>query len=109
MPELEQQLTSLARAIDWPPTPRLSVVLPIYGEVAGVAGRRGWRRWPYALAAGVLIVATLLAYTPTRDVIAGWLNPHTTIHRAQHPPTPSSPPPRHPGSQPALAPAQPLE
>ncbi|TME05526.1 MAG: hypothetical protein E6I71_03560 [Chloroflexi bacterium] len=98
MPELEQQLTSLARAIDWPPTPRLSVVLPIYGEVAGVAGRRGWRRWPYALAAGVLIVATLLAYTPTRDVIAGWLNLHTTIHREQHPPTPSPRPPGQLGS-----------
>ena len=57
MPDLERQLTGLAGAIDWPPTPRLNVVLPIYGEVAGVAGRRGWRRWPYALAAGVLIVA----------------------------------------------------
>jgi len=109
MPDLEQQLAGLAGAIDWPPTPRLSVVLPIYGEVAGVAGRRGWRRWPYALAAGVLIVATLLAYTPTRDVIAGWLNLHTTIHQEQHPPTPSPRPPGQLGSSLGLGTAVTLE
>ena len=109
MPDLERQLTGLAGAIDWPPTPRLNVVLPIYGEVTGLAGRRGWRRWPYALAAGVLIVATLLAYTPTRDVIAGWLNLHTTIHQEQHPPTPSPRPPGQLGSSLGLGTAVTLE
>jgi len=42
-----------------------------------------------AAAAALLIVATLLAYTPSRDVIARWLNLHTTIQRVQNPPTPS--------------------
>jgi len=88
MPDLEQQLADLAGAIDWPATPNLSgKVLPIYGEVSG--GARRWGRWTLAAAAVLLIVATLLAYTPTRDAIAGWLNLHTTIHRTQQLPSPS--------------------
>ncbi len=109
MPDLEQQLTGLASAIDWPPTPNLRMLLPIHGEVSGVAGRRGWPRWQLAAAAAVLIVATLLAYTPTRDVIAGWLNVHTTIHRVQHPPTPSPRPPGQLGSNLGLGTAVTLE
>jgi len=33
MPELEEQLTALATALDWPPTPKLRGFLPIYGGV----------------------------------------------------------------------------
>jgi len=90
MPDLENQLTALAEFIDWP---AVEVRLPIHGEAAGVARRRGrslWQsRWALAAAAAIVIVTTLLAYTPTRDAIAGWLNLHTIIHRTQNPPTPS--------------------
>ena len=89
MPELEDELTALATAIDWPSTPQLRAFLPIYEEVSGEAGRRGLPRWALAAAAALLIVATLLAYTPSRDAIAGWLNLHVIIQRFQHPPTPS--------------------
>ncbi len=89
MPELEDQLTALATAIEWPPSPpqMWRGVSPRLTE-----GRRElrWRsRWALAAAAALLIVATLLAYTPTRDAIAGWLNLHTRITRTEHPATPS--------------------
>ncbi len=90
MPDLEQQLATLSGAIDWPLTPNLTRrLLPIHGEVSGVAGRRGWPRWALATAAASLIVAALLAYTPSRDAIAGWLNLHTTVHRVPQLATPS--------------------
>jgi hypothetical protein len=99
MPELEEGLTALASAIEWPPTPTLRVsVLPIYGGVARTARRRGYPRWALAAAAALLIVATLLAYTPSRNAIAGWLNLHANIQRVQHPPTPSPLPPGQLGS-----------
>src|SRR5438093_1510775 len=43
---------------------------------------------PEALAAAavLLIVATLLAYTPTRDAIADWVNVHTIFRRMETPP-----------------------
>src|SRR5690349_22647389 len=87
MPELEDRLTSLAAAIDWPPTPRF---LPIYREVApkapvGPARRRGIPRWALVTAAALLVVLTLAF---------AWLNLHTTIYRVPNPPTPT---PRAPG------------
>ena len=102
MPELEEQLAALATAIEWPRTPDLKVVLPIHGEVAGEAGRRGWRlpqsRWALAAAAVLLIVATLLAYTPTRNAIADWVNLHTVFHRSETPlPSPTPLPSGRPG------------
>src|SRR5437667_3590871 len=97
MPDLEEQLAALAPAIDWPLTPTLNVALPTHGVVSGEAARRGRRpannRWILAAAAALLIVATLLAYTPSREAIARWLNLHTTIQRVQNPPTPSPLPP----------------
>ena len=87
MPDLERQLAELSGAIDWPPTPNLRVVFPIHGEVPGATRR--WGRWTLAAAAAFLVVAALLAYTPTREAIAGWLNLHTTIHRTQQLPSPS--------------------
>ena len=88
MPELEDRLTALATAIDWPPTPRF---LPVYGEVApkspvGPARRRGIPRWALA-AAAVLLVVAALAFS--------WLSLHTTIYRLPNPPTPT---PRSPGA-----------
>lgn len=84
MPDLEQQLTSLAGAIDWPSTPTL---LPIHGEAAG--GARWGRTLALAAAAVIILAAALLAIPPTRDAIAGWVNLHTLIHRTNTVPTPS--------------------
>jgi len=97
MPELEDQLSALATAIAWPPSPPdlwggVSRRLTEGQERGQGQGRRAprWQtRWALAAAAVLLIVATLLAYTPARDAIAGWLNLHTTIHRTENPPTPS--------------------
>src|SRR5262245_7272 len=93
MPDLEEQLLSLGEAIDWPPTPPR-----LWGGVSrrpteGRVFRLVPSRWVLAAAAVLLIVATLLAYTPSRDAIAGWLDLHTTIHLVPHPPTPSPLPP----------------
>jgi hypothetical protein len=102
MPELEDQLTALAAAIDWPPTPRLRASRQFLLGQSPLPGppRRAGRgnfRWALAAAAAFLIVATLLAYTPSREAIAGWINLHVTIHRVQNPPTPSPLPPGHLG------------
>jgi len=95
VPDLEQELTALSAVIDWPPTPRLRVAVPARREGPGLFslptrwGGLGWGR-PLAVAAAVvLILAALLAYTPTRDAIAGWLNLHTTVHRTPHLESPS--------------------
>ena len=85
MPELEDRLTAIAAAIEWPPTPRIRVsVLTIYEEVprsgGGAVRRRGIPRWALA-AAAVLLIVLALAFT--------WLGLHTTIYRVQNPPTPS--------------------
>lgn len=91
MPDLEQELTALALSIDWPPTPP-----DLWGGVSPrlTEQRRDWRTgWALAAAAVLLIVATFLAYTPSREAIAGWLDLHTSIHLVQHPPTPSPLPP----------------
>lgn len=88
MPDLEQQLTALAPAIDWPPTPRLRVVLP----AAQREGRlRRWNlRWALPAAAALLIVAiALAAYPPTRTAIADWVNLHVRFQRVEQLPTPS--------------------
>lgn len=90
MPELEDRLTALATAVEWPPTPQLRGFPPVHLEVSREVERRRIPRWALAAAAVLLIVAAaLLAYTPSRDAIAGWLNLHTNIQRVQHPPTPS--------------------
>lgn len=89
MPELEQALIELGAEIAWPPTPQLqvrtSVVIPLQAPRHGLV----WGRTLAIAAAVVLIVAGLLAYTPTRDAVAGWINLHTTIHRVRSLETPS--------------------
>ena len=86
MPELEEQLAALGTAIEWPETPP-----HLWGPRASrtVGGARRpirieWQsRWALAAAAVLLIVATLLAYTPTRNAIADWVNVHTVFHRTE--------------------------
>ena len=96
MAELEQQLTALASAIDWPQTPDLSGrVLPAISLPARPAKKR-WglpRRWAIAAAAAVLVALALLAYPPSREAIAGWIDLHTTILRVPALATPSLRPP----------------
>lgn len=86
MPEpidIEARLTTLAAHIEWPPTPQLQV------RSSRPRFQLHQSRWPLAAAAVLVIVATLLAYTPTRTAIAGWLNLHTTIRSTTALPTPS--------------------
>jgi hypothetical protein len=94
MPELEQRLGELAPAVDWPRTPQLAIRVS-----AGLRSRtapprwvmasRGGRRWALAAAALVVAASALLAYSPSREAIAGWLNLHAIVERVQIPPTPS--------------------
>lgn len=100
MPDLEDQLASLGSELAWPTPPHLwGGVSRRLTEGPDAFRRRGWSvpafqsRWALAAAAVLLIVATLLAYTPTREVIADWLDIHTNIHLVPHPPTPSPLPP----------------
>ena len=89
MPELERALTELGANIAWPPTPRLRVETGVVIPLPVERHRRDWGR-PLAVAAAVvLIVAGLLAFAPTRDAIAGFLNLHTTVNRVPQVRTPS--------------------
>ena len=89
MPDLEQQLTELGAAIEWPRTPDM---LP--PRLPAKRGRFVWGRRVLAAAAVlVLVAAALLAYAPSRDAIANFLNLHTTVQRVPAVPTPSP----HPG------------
>src|SRR5260370_15408138 len=85
--ELEAMLSDLAGRIDWPATPQLKVVIP--RRAAMVPLRRFQARWAMAAVAVLVILATLLAYTPTRTAIADWLNLHINIRRTTALPTPS--------------------
>lgn len=93
MPDLEQQLGELAEAIAWPATPdlraRVAPRLATHGEALSQARRWELPRWALAAAAVFLIVAALLAYTPTRTAIADFLNLHTTVHRLPYLATPT--------------------
>src|SRR6266849_8322110 len=87
--ELEAMLSDLAGRIDWPATPQLKAV--IQGRAAAVlpVRPRFRARWAMAAVAVLVILATLLAYTPTRTAIADWLNLHINIRRTTALPTPS--------------------
>lgn len=89
MPDLEQQLTELGAAIEWPETPELRP-LRLHAHREGFV----WSRRALAAAAVVVLVAAaLLAYAPSRGAIANFLNLHTTVQRVPAVPTPSP----HPG------------
>lgn len=92
--DLEERLALLQADIAWPATPQLaSLVGARIRRPAAV--RRPWvqNRWALAAAAAVVVAAGLLAYTPSREAIASWVNLHTIITRVNHLATPSPLPP----------------
>jgi hypothetical protein len=117
--ELEQHLTALGAELDWPPTPDLAtrLHLPARGlsqvtsplawtnllparrgggaqrRWGGAAGKAFGSRWALVAAALVIALAALVAYQPSRDAIADWLNVHTSFQRIPHLATPSPQPP----------------
>jgi hypothetical protein len=96
---LEQQLLDLGRAVAWPETPQMAISLPARRGGLGWGVPRWDTRWALAAAAVLLIVASLLAYTPSREAIANWINLHVNIQRVQQLPTPSPLPTGTLGSQ----------
>jgi hypothetical protein len=94
--DLEQQLARLQPDLEWPRTPDLAY--RVGARIAAPAAvRRPWfqSRWALAAAALLVLLAALVAYTPSREAIASWLNLHTIITRVNQLPTPS---PRQSGS-----------
>jgi hypothetical protein len=98
VPDLELQLTELAAALEWPSTPRLKVVLPIHGDLAREARRWSWWKLPspwgrplaVAVAAVLVVAIALVAYPPSRNAIADWVNLHVLIHPVRTLPSPST-------------------
>jgi len=93
MAELERSLDLLRDAIEWPATPLLAG--RITARIATPAPTpRAWfqSRWALAATVVLLAIAALIAYTPSRDAIASWINLHTSITRVNHLPTPSPQP-----------------
>jgi hypothetical protein len=88
--DLEQRLTLLQDEIDWPVTPALEA--RVLARIAAPAiVRRPWfqSRWALAAVAVLVVLAALIAYTPSRDAIASWINLHTIFTRENQLPTPS--------------------
>jgi len=88
--DLEQRLVLLQAEIDWPATPALAA--RVRARIATpVPARRPWfqGRWAMAAAAVLVVLAALIAYTPSRDAIANWINVHTIFTRVNQLPTPS--------------------
>jgi hypothetical protein len=88
--ELEQQLSRLGAALDWPATPNLAPTVRLR-----IGARRPWfeSRWAMAAAVAILALAALVAYPPSRDAIATWINVHTFFRAVPHLETPSPLPP----------------
>ena len=87
--ELEQQLSRLGAALEWPATPNLT---PVVRLKIATSPPRFDSRWAIA-AAAILAVASLIAYAPSRDAIAGWINVHTFFRTVPHLATPTPLPP----------------
>ncbi len=88
--ELEARLSNLERGLQWPPTPDMAA-----GVRRRIELRRPWygSRWALAAVVVIVVLAALLAYTPTRTAIADWVNLHTSIKLTTTLPTPSPLPP----------------
>ena len=103
MAELEQQLSALGGELEWPPTPELagrtSNYLParLGGRAqrrwGGAVGKASGSRWALAAVAVVIALAALVAYQPSRDAIASWVNVHVRFQRVNELPAPSPQPP----------------
>jgi hypothetical protein len=89
VPDLEQQLFELGRALEWPKTPRLAIPLPARREGLGWGVPILRSGWAVALAALLIVAIALVAYPPSRNAIASWINLHVNIQRVQQLPTPS--------------------
>lgn len=94
MPELtglEARLSMLGRDLDWPATPNLSQEIVARIAPTPVARLRAdhWyqSRWAVAAAAVIIALTALLAYPPTREAIANWLNVHTHFQQVPQLPT----------------------
>jgi hypothetical protein len=87
---LEQQLIELGGALSWPATPALAPAIR-----NRIPARRQWfeSRWAIAAAVAIAILAALLAYPPSRDAIANWLNLRTRFQQVPQVITPSPLPP----------------
>jgi hypothetical protein len=88
--DLEQRLVLLQAEIDWPVTPALAA--RVRARIATpVPTPRPWfqNRWALAVAAVLVVLAALIAYTPSREAIASFINLHTIFTRVNQLPTPS--------------------
>ena len=95
MPELEHQLVALGYELAWPPTPDIAAAVRSRITAQPTVLRLPWyqSRWAMAAAAVVIAVTALLAYNPTREAIADWVNVHVLFQRVHVLPTPSAQPP----------------
>ena len=87
---LERQLEGLREEMSWPSTPDLAA--RIASRLAEpMRPRRPWfqQRWAIAAAVAIAVLAALVAYTPSREAIANFLNLHTIITRVPTLPSPS--------------------
>src|SRR5450759_2536147 len=96
--ELEQELTALGAALEWPPTPNLAPRIGSHlrapsGAIHVPTGWGGRSRWALAAAAVVIALAALAIYPPSREAIANWVNVHTSFQQVPHLATPSPQPP----------------
>jgi len=95
VPELEQELVALGRELAWPSTPAIATA--VRSRITPRPGvlRAPWyqSRWALAAAALIIAVTALLAYNPTREAIADWVNVHVLFQRVNVLPTPSPQPP----------------
>ena len=95
MPELEEQLVALGRELAWPSTPDMAARVRSRIGAQIVVLRVPWyqSRWALAAVAVAIALTALLAYNPTREAIANWVNVHVLFQRVNVLPTPSPRPP----------------
>jgi hypothetical protein len=95
VPELEEQLVALGAELAWPQTPDFAPRVRSRITARPVVPRVPWyqSRWALAAAAVVIAITALLAYSPSREAIADWVNVHVLFQRVNVLPSPSPQPP----------------